>query len=648
MSALRYFATCAVFMLAMAAVPARGADAKESSAEKQQRQLAVLQSDAPKPAKALACKQLTIYGTKEAVPALAALLADPELSSWTRIALEAIPDPAASEALRAALGKLQGRPAIGVINSLAVRRDSQAVGLLVQRLKDADAQVVAAAAVALGRIGGPDAVTALQQAIASSPAAARGDVAKGCILCAERLRTEGKSDEAIKLYDLVRAADVPKHKALEATRGAILARGAAGLPLLVEQLQSLEKARFAIGLGVAREIAGKEVTDILLAQQGRAAPGRQALLILALADRDDPKARDALMQAAKSGADAVRIAAIGGLARIAPDSCVPVLIDAALAENPELAETAIAALADLPSKQVDDTAVAQLQKAQGNARLVWIDLAGRRHVEATAPVLLKAMDDPDAKIRTAALTALGETIAVGQLPMLIARALETEKADEAKAAGAAVRAACTRMADREACADKVLSMMPSASARSKGVLLNLLVTIGGQKSLQAVAAAAKDADFEVRDAAYRALGEWPSLDAGPVLLDLVKSGDEKFQVRALRGYIRTCRQFNMPDQERLAMFRQLLPLCQRADEKRLALDILKRVLSAESLALAMEHLGSPATREAAASVAVTISDKLVGSSPAAVAEAMQKVLAATKNRDLTNKAKALLDRATKK
>ena len=97
------------------------------------------------------------------------------------------------------------------------------------------------------------------------------------------------------MYDAVRKADVPKQRILEATRGAILARGSAGVPLLVEQLRSADKARLAIGLRVARELAGREVTEALVAELGRATPERQALLILALADRGDTAALPAVL-----------------------------------------------------------------------------------------------------------------------------------------------------------------------------------------------------------------------------------------------------------------------------------------------------------------------------------------------------------------
>ena len=126
---------------------------------------------------------------------------------------------------------------------------------------------------------------------------------------------------------------------------------------------------------------------------------------------------------------------------------------------------------------------------------------------------------------------------------------------------------------------------------------------GRPKALKAVSAAAKDADPAVRDAAYRALGEWTSADAGPELLSLAKTtGDGKLQTRALRGYIRVTRQFNIPDSQRLAMYGEILSLAKRDDEKRIALDVLKQVISAESLALAVENLDKPALQQAAARV----------------------------------------------
>ena len=107
---------------------------------------------------------------------------------------------------------LKGRLLVGTINSIGVRRDAGAVEPLTGHLKDQDADVASAAAVALGRIGNAAATKALRESLAGAPAKVRSAVAEGCILCAERLLADGKDSEAAEIYDEVRKADVPKQK----------------------------------------------------------------------------------------------------------------------------------------------------------------------------------------------------------------------------------------------------------------------------------------------------------------------------------------------------------------------------------------------------------------------------------------------------
>ena len=346
-------------LLVAAAIAAVGrdciaAEVTPTGSEREDQLIALLQSEAAPAEKAITCKRLAVIGTARCVPALEPLLSDPSLSSWARIPLEAIADPAAGEALRKTLPKVDGRLLVGVINSMGVRRDAGAVEALAERLTHSDTAVACAAAIALGRVGDAAAAAVLQKSLVSTTADVRSAVAQGCILCAERLLNEGKAVEAAALYDVVRQADVPRQRVLEATRGAILARGTEGVPLLAEQLLSADKSFFALGLGTARELTAPAVTDALVAAMGRMTPERQALTMLLLADRGDPSALPAILQAAKSGAKSVRLAALSVLARLGNASCVPALLEIAADSDEEITGTARAALAGLPGKEVDD------------------------------------------------------------------------------------------------------------------------------------------------------------------------------------------------------------------------------------------------------------------------------------------------------
>ena len=98
--------------------------ADNQTATKEKELIEKLRSDSPAAEKAIACKQLAVYGSPEAVPELERLLTDEHLASSSRIALEAIPGPEASEALRKAMDRVKDELLVGTINSIGVRRDA--------------------------------------------------------------------------------------------------------------------------------------------------------------------------------------------------------------------------------------------------------------------------------------------------------------------------------------------------------------------------------------------------------------------------------------------------------------------------------------------------------------------------------------------
>ncbi|MCX5670081.1 MAG: hypothetical protein NTU94_02005, partial [Planctomycetota bacterium] len=85
-----------------------GLSAPAAPADAEQALIGVLQSDRPPAEKAAACRNLKPIGTAKSVPALAALLADKDLSHWARWALETMPCSEAGAALRGALAKTAG------------------------------------------------------------------------------------------------------------------------------------------------------------------------------------------------------------------------------------------------------------------------------------------------------------------------------------------------------------------------------------------------------------------------------------------------------------------------------------------------------------------------------------------------------------
>ncbi|MGN6133591.1 MAG: HEAT repeat domain-containing protein [Aureliella sp.] len=584
---------------------------QQRDSAKERELIAVLTAQETAPAdKAITCKQLALHGGPDAAAALAPLLADDHLASWARIALEAIPGPEAAAVLREAAGKLSGRLLIGTLNSIGVRGDSDSFDVLSSRLDDQDADVASAAALALGRVGGEKAEKLLREKLSAAPPAVRSAVAEGCILCAERHLADSP-DVAVDIYDAVRSAEVTKPRVLEATRGAIIARKTEGLPLLLEQLRSSDLAFQRLGLTVARELTGKEVTEALAKEVRSATPKLAPLLLISLADRGDRAALPAVLVAAKNGQPATQIAAAEVLLSLGDVQSLPVLIELALATNKDVADAAQATLAALPGKEVDQEIVTKLDSASGQTLPLLIELVGQRRIAAVA-ALRKLVDSNDAAVRHAALAALGETVEAKDLQLLIDRLTGKGIAADAAVSQQALRAAAVRMAAREACAQQLANAMSGQSTEVKNRLLEILGEVGGSNALAAMRAAAVGNDPQLRDTASRLLGSWFDVDAGPVLLELAQMPGNQFNVRALRGYIRLARQFTMSDQQRAQMCRNAMQATDRTAEQQLVLEVMQRYPSPEMLKVAKEVKPNPQLADEAQRVTEAIAAKLAG------------------------------------
>jgi HEAT repeat protein len=613
---IRWCLAVGVLILSAIVTTVQAADPLPAEAEL----IAVLRSDAAEADKALACKKLAVKGSPVAVGDLAALLANERLASWARIPLEAIPGPEASASLRAAAGSLSGKLLVGAINSIGVKRDAAATDLLVARLADPDAEVAAAAAAALGKIGTPAAAGALAKEL-SAAGPRLDDVAQAAIVCAERLHAAGSAQAAAALYEAVRKASVSEQRLAEATRGLILARGKEGAPLLIEALRSPNRRIANIGLFTARELLDGEragEVDMALAEEatrlaGSGSEGQAALIIEVLADRNadggaGPGLQAMVLRWAASGPQTVRLAALEAAGRIGDASAVDPLL--ALSGDAAVADAARAALVALPGDAVDRVVIGRLSGATPAVLPVLLKVVGARRI-AAVPQIAPLVSGGDAVTRTATLEALGNVVDLANLNLLVDAVQKPRDPADAEAARKALLTACVRMPDREACAEKLATAIDTATGETKEKLLEIVGEVGGTKALGTVAAAAKSGNDALADAATRLLGKWMTADAAPVLLELATAPiGEKYQTRAIRGVSRIARQFSLPDAERAELCGKVLALAKDPSDRKGILEALPRYPSPAMLAVAERAATLPGLETEAKAAADAIRAKL--------------------------------------
>lgn len=163
------------------------------------------------------------------------------------------------------------------------------------------------------------------------------------------------------VYDRLRALrEAPHQVRTAALRGAVLARGDAGLPLLLEALRSRDPLLVRATARTSLEMPGAEVTKALAGALGELDEDGRILLAQALARRGDASA-------------------VPGLARLLND---PV---------EEVAEAARDALATLAGSEVDAAIAAMLKDGDPRARLAAIEVLGGMAGAEDFPALVELL-----------------------------------------------------------------------------------------------------------------------------------------------------------------------------------------------------------------------------------------------------------------
>lgn len=169
----------------------------------------ILSDNTSRAAKEYACRKLAMIGTASSVPALEALLPQREHSHMARFALERIADSEAGDALRKAFSSLAGDLKLGMMSSLAARRDAESVPLIAPLLTG-DEKTAIAAADALGMIGGGDSLRVLTAAAESASGNRSRAITDAKLACAEALLAGGERAKAMAIYRAIEAAAAGK------------------------------------------------------------------------------------------------------------------------------------------------------------------------------------------------------------------------------------------------------------------------------------------------------------------------------------------------------------------------------------------------------------------------------------------------------
>lgn len=589
-----------------------------------------LSSPATLEGKKFFCWQLSIVGSDEQVPAIAALLRDPSLFYYARLALERIPGDKSLTALQRALSETTGPERVGVINSLAVRSDARVVPDLATVARGNDVAAAAAAIKALGQLGGAEACRVLVGLESAIPAPLALELDQAQLLCAASLVALGKQEDATPIFErLFTSGQLPALRAA-AFQLWTLARGDDAAPRVLSALKGEDAVIQRAALEALKD-ADVAVITSAARDLGGLAPEMQISLLAILAERHTISALPEIVGLLAGQNALVRMAAIGALGALGDGSMVKPLTSLLTTANAAERSAIASALASLPGKGVEEPLLGALNGGAPEIQIAAIKALRARASKQAIPAFVGAATSANSEVRREALRALGQMADASSCPALI-KMLGQASPQDVSEIESALAEICRRTAD----VSPLVRALPDSPVAGKVALLNALAAVGGAEGLAAIQEELQSRDAELRIAALRLLAEWPNsapLDSlGSVALS---SADARARVLALRGLAR------LAPLAKDAQAREASEWIGRAmprasvNEQRLLLAALGLMPNPASLKVAASYLADPALAGEARTTAYKILDSLDNARRADVAPFVQQLKSSTTNADET-------------
>lgn len=606
----------------------------------------------PQAARVWLVRQLEHIGAAESVAALTTLLngQDAELKECARRALEKNPAPAATESLRAALVRGgQTSWIVGLIHSLGERRDDYALEFIKPRLESKETAQVACSA--LGKIANPEAVQTLWRAQHTGVAGA----ADGLIEAGNRLLLASDKATAKELFSRLYLAGTPpagggtreanRPPASNPVRSAALMGWAATdpascRPVIQDALQQPQPELESAAVTAATVAYGKAGVSAALAPLlPKLAPTAKVYVLRVL----DAPEENLVIAAASDTAESVRVAALERLGQIGSAAALPVLFQSALGGAGAAQKAATAALASISGNGAGAAIVKLAGAGDTRSRVVAVNTVASRGDASAAPALLKYAGESDLEVSAAACAALARLGTDKELDGLIQLVL----GGKTPCAAAALQAVASRATDKTAAAQKVIAQTQTAKPGQLAALFEVLAMLGGKEALVAVSSAAATDNEEVKDAAIRALANWPDFLATESLL-VVANDPRVKRLHSVLAIQAIARLVKSSDTEapaaRVDAALAAMRAAPRDEERKLLLSALGSVPDRKAADAIKSYLSDPKFQKEAGLAALNLADSLRKPDRPLARELAQAVKDAALSEALTRRADAILKR----
>ncbi len=612
--------------------------------------LDVLKANTSLAAKDFVCRQLAVIGTEVSVPALSDLLANPETTSMARYALENIPGEAVEERLTAVAAKTENDTIlIGILTTLGTRQSSRVMELgktLLADKSEAGEDVRTAVIWALGSVGTEKSADLLREKAPALQGHLRQRCLDALLKCADHLDETGHETQAKEIYQTLYRADMPS-----VTRGAAF-MGLARLDdvdaeLLTEAVTGTDEIVQAAAIRSLAHVKDGTMISSVMSAAGRLSDIGQIRLLTALSETAPEKGRLLAKKLADSQQAAVRIAAYRALEKTGDVSAIDILAAAAAkAEGRDERTEARQALYRLSGERIDAAILHKIAQSQKNgpADAVAVELinaAAERGIENAVAVLKKTALSDNGRISAASVQAIQSLAEARHAPDLVELVIAKPTSNTENA----LIVLGEKMPEPEQLASMLKDQYAALgdNVDAKASLLRVMGKLGSPGTVELIKREYASSNETLRQAAFRAMTDWPKADFVDMMKELSRSADDpKTRILAYRAYIRMLQDTGGSGQDTVDALIAAYAMAPRADEKKMVIGALAEYPGASALAFVRERLTDPDLKAEAQASLLKMSEKLIKSDPGLVKPVLKTLKESGISQSVRDKADELL------
>ena len=381
--------------------------------------------------------------------------------------------------------------------------------------------------------------------------------------------------------------------------------GFGAMPYLLKAAKDPDTKYRNSALRMSLELPENEVTKSWIDFFPKAPAYAKADIITLLGIRKDRQALP-LVKSALSHADIkVRKEAALALASIENKDAVSDLINYMM-ENSSAEDQATAktALMSVTGKDKMNLFMPVLKNGSPSAKQSTIEILAWGKAQEYFNDVFPFTTSENEAVKNAAFKALAELAAPGDQEKVIGLLSSTSKTDHIEALQTALQSSANQISDPEERSATILKALNTQDNKAK--LIPVLSKTGGNSALQAVLKEFQEGSPALRDICFKALSEWKDHSASSALFEILSSGNKTYESQAFTGYLKQIRTAKITDEQKLLLFRKILPYASTSERKNSVLNDLGKLKTYQTLFLVANYLDNTETSAAAARAAMTI------------------------------------------